>query len=76
MHNISHPSTDPPPDLPVVYKKSIAFFRSLYAYVRLLPAFRLFKRIKAKLNHDLKIGYRFVLPNTDYIDDIGIGNLY
>ncbi|CAB4389752.1 unnamed protein product [Rhizophagus irregularis] len=69
---LSHPSTDPPPDLPVVYKKSIAFFRSLYAYVRLLPAFRLFKRIKAKLNHDLKIGYRFVLPNTDYIDDIGI----
>ncbi|GBC04048.1 hypothetical protein RclHR1_05490011 [Rhizophagus clarus] len=70
--SLSHPSTDQPPDLPIVYKKSIVFFRSLYAYVRLLPAFRLFKRIKTKLNHDLKIGYRFVLPNADYIDDIGI----
>ncbi|RIA97215.1 autophagy-related protein 13-domain-containing protein [Glomus cerebriforme] len=69
---LSHPSADPPPDLPIVYKKSIVFFRSLYAYVRLLPAFRLYKRIKMELNHDLKIGYRFVLPNADYIDDIGI----
>ncbi|CAB4432415.1 unnamed protein product [Rhizophagus irregularis] len=26
---LSHPSTDPPPDLPVVYKKSIAFFHDI-----------------------------------------------
>ncbi|CAG8671867.1 8188_t:CDS:2, partial [Funneliformis mosseae] len=69
---LSHPLPDPPPDLPVVYKKSIAFFRSLYAYVRLLPAFRLYKRIKMNLNNALKIGYRFVLPSTNHGDYIGI----
>ncbi|CAI2186752.1 3156_t:CDS:10, partial [Funneliformis geosporum] len=69
---LSHPLPEPPPDLPVVYKKSIAFFRSLYAYVRMLPAFRLYKRIKMNLNNALKIGYRFVLPSTNHGDYIGI----
>ncbi|KAK9349496.1 autophagy-related protein 13-domain-containing protein [Lipomyces starkeyi] len=49
-----------PPELPVVYKKSIVLFRSLYAYVRLLPAWRFRKKLsKAKLNpSSLKISCR------------------
>ncbi|KAF0482043.1 autophagy-related protein 13-domain-containing protein [Gigaspora margarita] len=70
---LSHPLPDPLPELPVVYKKSIAFFRTLYAYVRLLPAYRLYRRIrKKKLSSALKIGYRFVLPTSRFHDDIGI----
>ncbi|CAG8740612.1 2549_t:CDS:10, partial [Dentiscutata erythropus] len=70
---LSHPLPDPLPDLPVVYKKSIAFFRTLYAYVRLLPAYRLYRRIrKKKLSSALKIGYRFVLPTSRIHDYIGI----
>ncbi|KAK9370050.1 autophagy-related protein 13-domain-containing protein [Lipomyces kononenkoae] len=49
-----------PPELPVVYKRSIVLFRSLYAYVRLLPAWRFRKKLsKAKLNpSSLKISCR------------------
>ncbi|KAG9301786.1 hypothetical protein G9A89_003333 [Geosiphon pyriformis] len=60
---LSHPLPDPPPDLPIVYKKSIAFFRSLYAYVRLMPTYRLFKRLRGmKSNNSMKIDHRFVIP--------------
>ncbi|KAF9969497.1 autophagy protein 13 [Actinomortierella ambigua] len=48
---------EPVPEPPVVYKKSIIFFRSLYAYMRLLPAYQLYRRLR-KQNHSLKIGFR------------------
>jgi hypothetical protein len=48
---------DPVPEPPVVYKKSIIFFRSLFAYMRLLPAYQLYRRLK-KQNHPLRIGFR------------------
>ncbi|CAG8743291.1 12635_t:CDS:2, partial [Acaulospora morrowiae] len=71
--SLSYQPTVPQSELPVVYKKSIAFFRSLYAYVRLLPVYRLYKRIR-KMRHSnaLKIGYRFVLPSNNTQDNIGI----
>ncbi|RHZ81065.1 hypothetical protein Glove_124g25 [Diversispora epigaea] len=70
---LSHPLPDPLPDLPVVYKKSIAFFRSLHSFVRLLPAYRLHKRIRKMKLNSLKIGYRFVLPsNNNTRRDVGI----
>ena len=69
----SPPIPDSQAELPIVYKKSITFFRSLYAYVRLLPMFGLFKRLSMKLTQSLKIGHRFVLPNANTRDDVGIG---
>ncbi|KAK9448828.1 autophagy-related protein 13-domain-containing protein [Limtongia smithiae] len=42
-------STD---DLPIVYKRAIVLFRSLYAYTRLLPAWRFKRKLgKSNLNH-------------------------
>ncbi|KAF9899792.1 autophagy protein 13 [Linnemannia zychae] len=55
--NLSNTPPDPVPEPPVVYKKSIIFFRSLFAYMRLLPAYQLYRRLK-KQNHPLKIGFR------------------
>ncbi|RUS12975.1 autophagy-related protein 13, partial [Endogone sp. FLAS-F59071] len=68
------PTPDPPPDLPVVYKKSITFFRSLYAYVRLLPAYRLQRRLrKMKGLASLRLGCRLVSTPTFRNDEIPIG---
>ncbi|KAG0365671.1 autophagy protein 13 [Mortierella sp. AD032] len=55
--NLSNTPPDPVPEPPVVYKKSIIFFRSLFAYMRLLPAYRLHRRLKEQ-NHPLRIGFR------------------
>ncbi|KAF9541816.1 autophagy protein 13 [Mortierella hygrophila] len=55
--NLSSTPPDPVPEPPVVYKKSIIFFRSLFAYMRLLPAYQLYRQLK-KQNHPLKIGFR------------------
>ncbi|KAF8946244.1 autophagy protein 13 [Haplosporangium gracile] len=55
--NLSNTPPDPVPEPPVVYKKSIIFFRSLYAYMRHLPAYQLYRQLK-KQNHPLKIGFR------------------
>lgn len=54
---LSNTPPDPVPEPPVVYKKSIIFFRSLFAYMRLLPAYQLYRRLR-KQNHSLKIGFR------------------
>ncbi|KAK3839436.1 MAG: autophagy-related protein 13-domain-containing protein [Linnemannia elongata] len=55
--NLSNTPPDPVPEPPVVYKKSIIFFRSLFAYMRLLPAYQLYRQLK-KQNHPLRIGFR------------------
>ncbi|CAG8457384.1 4027_t:CDS:10 [Ambispora leptoticha] len=66
---LSHSTLEFPPEPPIAYKKSIAFFRSLYAFVRLLPAYRLFKRLRRM---KLKIGHRFILPTGNINPDIGL----
>ncbi|KAF8955899.1 autophagy protein 13, partial [Entomortierella lignicola] len=54
---LSNSPPDPVPEPPVVYKKSIIFFRSLFAYMRLLPAYQLYRRLR-KQEYPLKIGFR------------------
>ncbi|KAK7887918.1 autophagy protein 13 [Exophiala xenobiotica] len=54
-----------PPDLatllPLVYKKSIVLFRSLYTYSNFLPAWKLSRKIGNGRSHmALKLGYRLV----------------
>ncbi|KIW62973.1 hypothetical protein PV04_09857 [Phialophora macrospora] len=54
-----------PPDLamllPLVYKKSIVFFRSLYTYSNFLPAWKLSRKIgKGRSHMALKLGYRLI----------------
>lgn len=60
-----HPSelSDP---LPNVYKKAVVLFRSLYAYLRFIPAFKYYKSIaKQPANHpSLKLNYR--ISNGDF----------
>jgi autophagy-related protein 13 len=47
------------PDLPVVYKKAVVLFRRVFTEARLLPVWRLKKRLgKVKLNNSLKIKVR------------------
>lgn len=54
-----------PPDLamllPLVYKKSIVFFRALYTYSTFLPAWKLSRKVgKSRSTMALKLGYRLV----------------
>jgi len=54
-----------PPDLatllPLVYKKSIVLFRSIYTYCNFLPAYKLARKIgKGRSTMALKLGYRLV----------------
>ncbi|KAJ4295417.1 autophagy protein 13 [Kalmusia sp. IMI 367209] len=60
-----HPSelSDP---LPNVYKKAVVLFRSLYAYLRFIPAFKYYKSIaKQPANHpSLKLNFR--ISNGDF----------
>lgn len=61
-YNIAHA-----PELPVVYKKGIILFRSLYAYAGLMPTWKFRRRLsKVKLNANaLKINCR-VINGNDY----------
>ncbi len=56
------PIAESPPDLPVSYKRTIAMFRSLHTLCRLLPSWKLRKRLaKTKLNSSsLKIRCRIL----------------
>lgn len=60
-----HPTelSDP---LPNVYKKAVVLFRSLYAHLRLIPAFKYYKSVaKQPANHPaLKLAYR--ITNADF----------
>ncbi|KAL1925676.1 uncharacterized protein VTP21DRAFT_559 [Calcarisporiella thermophila] len=60
-------------DLPVIYKYSIIFFRSLYTYARLLPAFQLYRQLqKARVGSALKIGCRLVSGSSTPPHEYGI----
>lgn len=72
--NSVHPSELRDP-LPNVYKKAVVLFRSLYAYLRFLPAFKYYKSLaKQPANHSsLKLNYRisngdFKSPRPDTLD--------
>ncbi|KAF9741318.1 autophagy protein 13 [Paraphaeosphaeria minitans] len=60
-----HPSDLSEP-LPNVYKKAVVLFRSLYAYLRFIPAFKYYKSIaKQPANHpSLKLNFR--IANGDF----------
>ncbi|KAF9700695.1 hypothetical protein EKO04_001197 [Ascochyta lentis] len=69
-----HPTelSDP---LPNVYKKAVVLFRSLYTYIRFIPAFKYYKSIaKQPANHPaLKLAYRitngdFKSPHVDTLE--------
>ena len=58
-------SNDLPSDLnvilPLVYKKSIVLFRSLYTYTAFLPAWKLSRAlVKSRSHHPLKLEYRIL----------------
>ncbi|KAF2706407.1 hypothetical protein K504DRAFT_386389 [Pleomassaria siparia CBS 279.74] len=63
--NLVHPSELRDP-LPNVYKKAVVLFRSLYAYLRFIPAYKYYKSIaKQPANHpSLKLNYR--ISNGDF----------
>src|SRR5271170_2092603 len=47
------------PDLPVVYKKAVVLFRRVFSEARLLPVWKLKRRLgKVKLNNSLKLKVR------------------
>ncbi|KAJ1923653.1 autophagy protein 13 [Tieghemiomyces parasiticus] len=59
---LGHMPPYPAPDLPVVYKKAVVFFRGLFSLVRLLPAYRLSQRLHSgdgSATPLLRLGYRF-----------------
>lgn len=63
------------PDLPLIYKKHIAFFRRLHFYVRLMPTFRLKKRMEKgdigfKRNH---LCYRLSSSREIIPNEAGLG---
>ncbi|KAJ3340198.1 autophagy protein 13 [Gonapodya sp. JEL0774] len=69
----SSPQTDStPPDLPVAYKKSVVFFRSLFSHVRLLPAYRLVRRLRRETPPAVHVGYRLETQRTYGGSDLGM----
>ncbi|KAI8824170.1 autophagy-related protein 13-domain-containing protein [Fimicolochytrium jonesii] len=72
---LSQAASSQPPELPLVYKKSVAFFRSLYSYIRLLPAYRLYRRFRRKQTN-LRIGYRLSTSRMMPLDEAGLDQLH
>ncbi|KAJ3179790.1 autophagy protein 13 [Geranomyces variabilis] len=64
-----------PLELPTVYKKSVAFFRSLYSHARLLPAFRLSRRFKRKPG-SMGVGFRVSTARNTPYDEAGLDQLH
>ncbi|KAI9350700.1 autophagy-related protein 13-domain-containing protein [Obelidium mucronatum] len=68
-----------PPETPVMYKKCVMFFRSLYTHIRLLPSYRLHRRL-AKTDRDqqqqppFRIGYRLSSSRVLPVDEAGLGD--
>ena len=61
-------------DLPNLYKRSIVFFRSLYSFVRLLPAYGLHRRLRNYgQSNGLSLNYRLTPSPTYRNDEIPLG---
>ncbi|KAJ3507799.1 hypothetical protein NLJ89_g6097 [Agrocybe chaxingu] len=56
--------------LPIIYKHGIVLFRSIFSLLRILPAWKFFKRLKRSRNGNLAIRLR-VKPLVN-VDDAGI----
>ncbi|KAI8837046.1 autophagy-related protein 13-domain-containing protein [Chytridium lagenaria] len=59
-----------------MYKKMVMFFRSLYAFTRLLPAYRLFRKLRKSKSGPLKIGYRLSTGRFNQPDEAGLDQLH
>ncbi|KAF3095854.1 autophagy protein 13 [Orbilia oligospora] len=62
--DLSPPIGESGPELAVVYKKSIVLFRSLYSYARLLPSWKLQKKLAKGNKSNLRICCRVVNGDT------------
>ncbi|KAI8893543.1 autophagy-related protein 13-domain-containing protein [Globomyces pollinis-pini] len=62
------------PELPVVYKKSIVFFRTLYSFVRLMPSYRICRN-SARQKNSCKIIYRLGSSRVHSPFDAGLDQL-
>ncbi|KAJ3306979.1 autophagy protein 13 [Kappamyces sp. JEL0829] len=65
-----------PVELPIVYKKCIVFFRSLYSYVRLMPAHKLCQRLFKQKQQGAKIVYRLSSSRIISPLDAGLDQLH
>ncbi|KAF3904030.1 hypothetical protein AA313_de0207346 [Arthrobotrys entomopaga] len=65
--DLSSPTSEQSPELAVVYKKSIVLFRSLYSYARLLPAWKLQKKLAKGQKSNLRICCRIINGETTQI---------
>ncbi|KAH6576560.1 hypothetical protein BSLG_000363 [Batrachochytrium salamandrivorans] len=74
--SLSHAIPTQPPDLPVVYKKSIVFFRSLYSMLRLMPAYRLCRKLRTSKDLPFSLMYRVSTSRASYHDDVGLDQLH
>ncbi|KAI8847145.1 autophagy-related protein 13 [Chytridium lagenaria] len=64
------------PEVAVIYKKAVVFFRSLYSFARLLPSYRLFKRVRRGQCCPLKIGYRLSTARFMPLDEVGLDQVH
>ncbi|KAJ1982336.1 autophagy protein 13 [Dimargaris verticillata] len=69
---LSHPMPYPVPELPIIYKKAIVYFRLLFFFVRLLPAYQLTKRLQQASRPWMRIGYRLTTAPTVQSNEIGL----
>ncbi|KAJ3215553.1 autophagy protein 13 [Dinochytrium kinnereticum] len=74
--SMAHPIPVPAPEVPVMYKKMVMFFRSLYSFTRLLPAYRLFRKLRKSKGGPLKIGYRLSTGRVISPDEAGLDQLH
>ncbi|KAI8138958.1 autophagy-related protein 13-domain-containing protein [Fennellomyces sp. T-0311] len=73
--SLNHPLPDFPVDLPNLYKRSIVFFRALYSFVRLLPAYGLHRRLRNYgQSNGLSLNYRLTSSPTYRNDEIPLDN--
>ncbi|KAJ1974768.1 autophagy protein 13 [Dimargaris xerosporica] len=69
---LSHPVPYPTPELPIIYKKAIVYFRLLFLFVRLLPAYRLTKRLQQASRPWMRIGCRLTTAPTVQSNEISL----
>ena len=61
-------------DLTTTYKQCVSFFRSLYSYAHLLPAYPLTRWIQQQQGgQDLTIGYRLLTMTSLSQHEAGVG---
>ncbi|KAI8923105.1 autophagy-related protein 13-domain-containing protein [Entophlyctis helioformis] len=74
--SLSHTIPSQPPELPIVYKKSIVFFRALSSMLRLIPAYRLCRRARRTRQSPLSVSYRISTSRASHPDEAGLDQLH